>query len=313
MNGTRVKGTHDMQPDQLQDRLAGMMSFPVTPFDGDGKVDLARFRDHVEYQAQTAAAALFVACGTGELFSLAPPEVRAVTAEAARTLDGGKPVVVGIGYGSAVGAQMARDAQDDGADGLLVFPPYLVKGGQEGLYRYYEHIAASSDLGVIIYQRDNVRFTPETLSRLATIPNVIAFKDGVGDVDLVTRLRLACEDQLRFMNGLPTAELAVQAYRAAGVASYSSAVLNFVPEVASAFYAAVEDGDQETVDRILREFFVPFIELRDQVPGYPVALVKAAVGLRHGSVGQPRPPLIAPTKEHLEELAEIIDRGLGCI
>lgn len=302
-----------MQPDQLQDRLDGMMSFPITPFDGDGGVDVPRFREHIEYQASTVAAALFVACGTGELFSLAPAEVRTVTAEAAAAVGGSKPIVVGVGYGAAVGAQMAADAQEDGADGLLVFPPYLVKGGQEGLYRYYEHIAAASDLGVIIYQRGDVRLTPDTLQRLAELPNVIAFKDGVGDVDLVTRLRLACGGQLRFMNGLPTAELAVQAYRAAGVASYSSAVLNFVPEIASAFYAAVEDDDQTTVDRILGEFFVPFIELRDQVPGYAVALVKAAVGLRHGSVGGPRPPLVAPTDGHLDELSKIIDRGLGCI
>jgi 5-dehydro-4-deoxyglucarate dehydratase len=308
-----VKGTNQMQPEQLKDRLAGIMSFPITPFGSDGGLDVPRFRQHVDYQAETAAAALFVGCGTGELFSLTPAELRTVAQEAAGVSAGRKPVVVGVGYGAAIGAQMASSAREDGADGLLVFPPYMVEGGQEGLRRYYERIAASTDLGIIIYQRDNVRFTSRTLEQLAEIPNVIAFKDGLGDVDLVTRLRLSCGEQLRFMNGLPTAEIAVQAYRAAGVASYSSAVLNFVPEVASAFYTAVEDEDQATVDRILREFFKPLIELRNQVPGYAVALVKAAVGIRQGYAGEPRPPLIAPTPDHLEELSDIIDRGLKCV
>lgn len=301
------------QPDQLHAELAGLMSFPITPFNADGSVDVARFRVHVEYQLSTPAAALFVACGTGELFSLAPSEVRSIVAEAKATAGDLKPVVSGVGYGAAIGVEMARDAQAAGADGLLVMPPYLVKGGQEGLYQFYARIAAATDLGIIIYQRDNVRLERPTLERLAEIPNVVAFKDGLGDLDLLTRLRIACGEQMRFMNGLPTAELSVQAYRAAGVASYSSAVLNFLPELAGMFYDAIENNDQETVDRILREFFSPFIELRDQVPGYAVALVKAAVGLRHGAVGDPRPPLVAPTPEHLQQLEELIDRGLKCL
>ena len=302
-----------MQPEELQTRLSGMMSFPVTPFDSDGEVDVPRLASHVEYQLGTTAAALFVACGTGEMFSLAPDEFRVVVEESAKLVDGRKPVVAGVGYGVAIAVLMAREAERAGADGLLVLPPYLVKGGQEGLYRYYEQIASSTRLGLIIYQRDQVRLEPETLERLAEIPNVVAFKDGLGDVDLITRLRVTCGDQLQFMNGLPTAELSVHAYRAAGVSSYSSAVLNFVPEIATAFYDGVERGDTESTDELLREFFTPFINLRDQVPGYAVALVKAGVGMLHGPVGDPRPPLVGPPTEHLQDLQAIIDRGRACL
>lgn len=302
-----------MQPDDVSARLDGIMSFPVTPFTAEGAIDVDRYRHHIDYQRQTDAAALFVACGTGEIFSLTPSEVGTLVAECRSVVDRDTPVVAGAGAGVALAKQMAQEAERAGADGLLALPPYLVKGGQEGLFRYYQEIAAATDLAVIIYQRDNVRIQPSTLERLADIPNIIAFKDGLGDVDLITRLRVTIGDRLRFMNGLPTAELSVQAYRAAGVASYSSAVLNFVPEIASAFYQAVENDDQKVVDRLLLEFFKPFIELRDEVPGYAVSLVKAAVGLRHGPVGDPRPPLVPPTAEHLARLRTIIDDGLNCL
>ena len=115
------------------------------------------------------------------------------------------------------------------------------------------------------------------------------------------------------MNGMPTAELTSHAFRACGVQSYSSAVLNFVPEIAERYYAAFVAQDNETTDLLLDGFFRPFVELRDQRAGYAVSLIKAGVNARGASVGQVRPPLSAPTHDHLEQLERIIHHGLGLV
>ena len=103
--------------------------------------------------------------------------------------------------------------------------------------------------------------------------------------------------------------MSVQAYRAIGVDSYSSAVLCFAPDIATAFYRAVTAGDQARVDRLLAAFYLPFVALRDAVPGYAVSLVKAGARLSGLAVGPVRPPLVDATPEHEARLAEILVSG----
>ena len=108
-----------------------------------------------------------------------------------------------------------------------------------------------------------------------------------------------------------TAETTVPAYRGIGVELYSSAVFCFAPEISLAFHRAVSKGDDRLVERFLAEFFHPLVALREQVPGYAVSLVKAAVRQRGLDVGGVRPPLVDPSPEHLEELRRITDAGLA--
>jgi 5-dehydro-4-deoxyglucarate dehydratase len=299
-----------MSPDELKLALSGVASFPVTPFGTDGELDLDRFRQHVEYQASTIASALFVACGTGEGFSLSVDEIRRVLGAARGSVGAASiPIVVGVGHGLAMASELAADAERLGADGVLIMPPYMAAGSQHGLFEYYARVSSVTNLGTVVYQR-GLRLDSSTVARLSEIPNVIAFKDGLGDLEQMTRLKVRLGSSLRLMNGLPTAELSVQSYRAAGATSFSSAVLNFLPEVVEAFNTSVETGAQESVDHLLSHFYLPLADLRDQVPGYPVSLIKAAVSLRLGSVGDPRPPLRPPTPQHLEQLRQLIDFGL---
>lgn len=302
-----------MELDELKAKLTGLMSFPVTPFGPSGEVDLPRFRRHVRHQLETDVNALFVACGTGELFSLGIDEHEAIMRAAVDEVAGEKPVVAGVGYGTAIASAMAVAAERAGADAVLVLPPYLVHAEQQGLLAHYRQIAASVSIGIIPYQRDNAMFAPATARELADIPNVIALKDGSGSTDSLVRIRLATEGRLLLMNGTPTAEVACHAYRACGVQSYSSAVLNFVPEIALRFYRAFEADDTTTTDTLLQGFFMPLVALRDQVSGYAVALIKAGVNARLDSVGHVRPPLVPPTDAHLERLDRIIADGLALI
>ncbi|MZD06685.1 5-dehydro-4-deoxyglucarate dehydratase [Streptomyces sp. SID5785] len=306
-------GTPETVAARLRDGMAhGVLSFPLTSFRADGTLDLDGYRAYVAAQVATAPGALFPACGTGEFFSLDEDEYRRVVTAAVEETAGRVPVVAGTGYGWAQAARFARIAEEAGADALLVLPHYLVSGPQSGLLAQIEQLAARTRLPLVVYQRDQVVFTADTLRRIAALPNVIGFKDGHSDLDRLQRLTLAAPDGFLFFNGAATAEVQARAYAAVGVPAYSSAVHAFAPEIAAAFLDALHAGPAGTdrVDALLRTFYVPFVELRDRVPGYGVSLVKAAARLRGRPVGPVRAPLADPTPEHLATLERLLAAGL---
>ena len=292
---------------------SGPLFFPVTPYGPDGSVDLDVYRAHLRQGVDAGAAAVFACCGTGEFHALTPEEFQDCVRAAVTETAGRVPVIAGTGYGTALAVRYARLAAEAGADGLLALPPYLVAAAQEGLLRHYREVAAATALPVIVYQRDNAVFTPETVVGLARTEGIIGLKDGLGDLDLMQRTVSAVRGEVPgdflYFNGLPTAEQTQLAYRAIGVPLYSSAVFCFAPEVALAFHRALVDGDRATADRLLDGFYRPFVELRARGRGYAVSLVKAGVRLRGLDVGEVRPPLHEPDEEHVKQLAEIIERG----
>ncbi|MFF5493210.1 5-dehydro-4-deoxyglucarate dehydratase [Streptomyces aquilus] len=309
-----------MTPADLAARLgipSGPLFFPVTAYGPDGAVDLDTYRAHVRRGVEAGAAAVFACCGTGEFHALTPEEFEACVRAAVEATQGRVPVLAGTGYGTALAVRYAKLAASAGADGLLALPPYLVIAGQEGLLRHYREIAGATALPVIVYQRDNAVFTPETVVELARTEGVVGLKDGLGDLDLMQRTVSAVRSEVPgdflYFNGLPTAEQTQLAYRAVGVPLYSSAVFCFAPEIALAFHRALESGDRTTVDRLLDGFYRPFVELRAQGRGYAVALVKAGVRLRGLDVGEVRPPLHEPAEDHVKRLAQIVERGYALL
>lgn len=297
--------------------LSRVLFFPVTPFGKRGDVDQGLLREHVAARLEHAPGAVFAACGTGEFHALSLAEHGSVVAGAVAATAGRVPVFAGAGGGLGHALDTARSAVEAGAEGLLLMPPYLTGGPQEGTLAWVEAVVEAADRPVIVYQRSTLRLAPRTVARLAADPRVIGLKDGVGDVDLLQRIvgavRAAGHDGFTFFNGLPTAEASMLAYRGLGVRLYSSAVFAFLPEVATAFLAALESEDQATISRLLREFYLPLVDLRDRVPGYPVALVKAGVAVRGPDVGGVRPPLLDPSPEDLALLRALIEHGLSLV
>ncbi|NEB76958.1 5-dehydro-4-deoxyglucarate dehydratase [Streptomyces sp. SID14478] len=292
---------------------SGPLFFPVTAYGPDGAVDLDTYRTHVRRGVEAGAAAVFACCGTGEFHALAPEEFEACVAAAVEATEGRVPVVAGAGYGTALAIQYARAAERAGADGLLAMPPYLVVAAQEGLLRHYTQLAEATSLDIIVYQRDNAVFTPETVIALARHPKVLGLKDGLGDLDLMQRIvsavRTEVPEEFLYFNGLPTAELTGLAYRGIGITLYSSAVFCFAPTIAQAFHKALTTGDDATANRLLDGFYRPLVELRNQGRGYAVSLVKAGVRLGGLDVGEVRPPLQEPREDHVKQLAELVQRG----
>jgi 5-dehydro-4-deoxyglucarate dehydratase len=291
----------------------GVLSFPLTSFRDDGSLDPDGFRAHVAGQLTAAPGAVFPACGTGEFFSLDEDEYRRVVAIAVEEAAGRVPVVAGVGYGWAQAVRFARIAEEAGADALLVLPHYLVTAPQDGLVAQLEHIAARTRLPLIAYQRGQVAFTAASLRRIARIPTVIGLKDGHSDLDRLQRLTLAAPDDFLFFNGAATAEIQARAYATVGVPAYSSAVHAFAPEIANAFFAALREGDDKTVEKLLHDFYVPLVELRDRAPGYAVSLVKAAARLRGRPVGPVRAPLTEPSAADLADLRTLLTTGLDLV
>ena len=294
-------------------QLDGVLFFPVTPFTPDGEVAEDVLAEHVKHGVAAGPGGVFVACGTGEFHALEPEEFERTVRVAVEATAGRVPVFAGAGGSLPLARKFAAAAERAGADGILLLPPYLVGCPAGGIARYVTEVVGSTELPVIVYQRNNAVFTPEAAVEVAKLPNVIGFKDGLGDLDLMQRIVLSVRESIdkpfQFFNGLPTAEMTVPAYRGIGVELYSSAVFCFAPEISLGFYNAVTTGDTERVNALLHGFYKPLVELRDKVPGYAVSLVKAAVVRGGLDVGGVRPPLLDPTEEHLVELDRIVEAG----
>jgi 5-dehydro-4-deoxyglucarate dehydratase len=300
--------------------LDGVLFFPVTPFDDNGEVDLTRLAEHVAKGVDAGPGGVFIACGTGEFHALEAVEFAGIVRTAVEATGGRVPVYAGTGGSVAQAKIFAKAAAEAGADGLLLLPPYLVTMPQRGLVDYTREVAAATDLPLIVYNRGNARYSEASAIEVAHFPNVVGFKDGTGDVDMVARIVRAVTDALeptgkpfQFFNGLPTAEVSQQAYRAIGVTLYSSATFAFAPELALAFYEALERDDEALTAALLRDFFHPLVRLRDTVPGYAVSLIKAGVSMEGVAAGPVRPPLIMPSPEDRDTLADIIAAGRAVI
>ncbi|MGV9935017.1 5-dehydro-4-deoxyglucarate dehydratase [Streptomyces olivaceoviridis] len=295
-------------PAELRSRLgSGLLSFPVTHFRDDLSFDEDAYRENIVRLAKYDVGGLFAAGGTGEFFSLTPSEVERVVTAAADSAPDDTPILAPAGYGTTTATEFAAAAERAGADGILLFPPYLTEAGQEGLARHVEAVCRSTSLGVVVYSRANAVYSADTIARLAeTCPNLIGYKDGVGDIDTMTRVYTRLGERLTYIGGLPTAETFALPYLELGVTTYSSAIFNFLPDFALGFYTAVRERRHDAVLRMLTDFVLPYTEIRNRQPGYAVSIVKAGMTATGHSAGPVRPPLIDLSAPELDELTRLI-------
>jgi len=287
----------------------GLLSFPVTHFKDDFSFDDAAYRANLDWLFSHPAAGLFAAGGTGEFFSLTLGEVERVVRAAVEQTGGRVPVIAPAGYGTAMASQLCASAEAAGADGILLLPPYLTEAPADGLAAHVEQVCQSTRLGVIVYNRANQVLDEVALERLAErCPNLVGFKDGVGDLELMTRIHARLGDRFTYVGGLPTAETFALPYLTLGVTTYSSAIFNFVPEFALDFYTAVRAGNHAKVYADLNKFVLPYIALRNRKRGYAVSIVKAGMKAIGRSAGPVRAPLTDLTEAEQAELKTLIAR-----
>jgi 5-dehydro-4-deoxyglucarate dehydratase len=288
---------------------AGLLSFPVTHFKADLSFDEPQYREHCDWLLQHGVTGLFAAGGTGEFFALTPQEALTVCRAAVEETRGRVPVIAGCGYGTALAVEMAKGAEKAGANGILLLPPYLMTPSQAGLAAHIQAVCKATSLAVIVYNRDNAVVNEDTLAQLCEqCPNLVGFKDGVGDVELMMRVYSRLGDRLVYIGGLPTAETFAMPYLEMGVTTYSSAIFNFLPDWALSFYQAVRARDHARVIHELNVFVLPYIAIRNRGRGYAVSIVKAGCTVVGRHAGPVRPPLTDLTPAELSELRALIDK-----
>lgn len=301
-----------MEQDELKQRLSGVLAFPVTPYTADGRVDRDAARANASWLPDYGVSALVTPSGTGELFGLSPDEciemVR-VTVEAAR---GRVPVIAGVGYGPRVAADLARRAEEVGADGILVMPPYYAQPDPDGLIEYYREIASATRLGMMPYARAPVSFTPELMTRLISeIPNLVAFKDGRGDLRQFQRIRERAiadhgPDRLAWLAGI--GDDMVGPYFGVGVDGFTSSLACFWPEAAMRLYELASSGRFDALAEYHRHAVAPIYEFRQRRGGFEVSVTKAAMDLLGHTAGPVRAPLANLTSDDRAELGALLQR-----
>ncbi len=296
-------------PEMAKILAKGLLSFPVTHFDSGLQFQEGPYREHCAWLLSfNRLTGLFAAGGTGEVFSLTPGEVRQVVTAAVKETNGQTPVIAGCAYGTVMAMDLAKAAEAAGADGILLFPPYLIVPNQEGLMAHVDAVCKSTRIGVIVYNRDNAILTDDSLARLCEgNPNLVGFKDGVGDIELMMRIYARLGDRLTYVGGLPTAETFALPYLEMGVTTYSSAIYNFMPEWALSFYDAVRAKNHAKVMKGLKEFVLPYIAIRNENKGYAVSIVKAGMTAIRRGAGPVRAPLTDLTADQFGRLKKLIE------
>lgn len=288
----------------------GLLSFPVTDMDEKGNFLESTYIERLKWFLEHEITAVFVAGGTGEFFSLSRQEYRQIIRAAVKTVDQQIPVLSSLGRSIPEAVEFAQMAEEEGIDGLLLMPPYLTGCPAEGIIQYAQTIMEHTQLPVIYYNRANGILSADHIHELAAAcPNLIGLKDGTGNMQNLNDTIKTVGDRLAYIGGVPTAEIISEAYLSIGVNTYSSAVFNFVPDLAIRYYKALRAGKQETVQRIIKEFFIPFVRLRSKKAGYAVSLIKAGAQLIGKSAGDVRPPLIMPNANERNVLKDLIERA----
>ena len=301
-----------LTPEDLKSHLCGAIAFPITPYAAQGDVDLDAVRANAAWLAESGVCSIVAPSGTGEFFSLDPGEAAAVTRATVEAVNGRVPVIAGVGIGPRVAADLARAAEAAGADGVLILPPYYALPDPAGLIDYYQATARATKLAVMPYARDSAVFTPEAVEQLACrIPNLIAFKDGRGDLRLFMRIlervnNNVGEHRLVWLGGVGDDLLAP--YVAAGAQGFTSSLACFWPEISVALWQAAAKRDWDSLAKLHARVVQPIYELRSRRRSYEVSVMKAAMEILGHRAGPPRPPLVDLLESDREDLCALLDK-----
>ncbi len=291
---------------ELRNQLRGVLGFPITPFRQDFSLDLDGLARNVDRMACHPFCALVAAGGTGELYSLSVAEIVDVVRVTVQAAAGRMPVVAGVGFNAALGAEIAHGVEKAGAASLLVMPPYYGNPPEQGLFDYYAAIGRATGLPLMIYSRDWAVFSPQQVARLAErLPALAAWKDGQGDARKYQRIMSYVGDRLVWLGGI--GDDCVPAYFAIGVQAYTSSISNIAPKLSLQLAEAGLAKDFARLDGLMRRYVHPLYAIRDRMRGYEVAVMKQAMEILGMAAGPVRPPLAACRAEDVADIRRLLE------
>ena len=229
-------------------KLRGIIPPVVTPMHADEAVDLDGLRRVIDHQLAAGVHGLFVLGTTGEFYALDDAEKQAVVATAVSHVNRRVPVFAGTGaIATRDIVRLTRMAEREGADGVSVIAPYFIKPTQAELVDHFRRVAESTGLPVVLYNNPatcgGLSIEPDTVAKLAEVPNVVGIKDSSGDLqNTIEILRRTPRDTFAVLNGRDTLILAALQAEAAGAIPASC---NVAPQLCVGIYEAFTRGDIE--------------------------------------------------------------------
>lgn len=276
----------------------------VTPFDADGRLDEARAAALAGRLIARGNDSLVVAGTTGESPTLSDDEKIRLFRAVKEAVGNRAKVIAGTGtYDTAHSIHLSKEAHRTGADGLLLVNPYYNRPSQEGLYAHFRAVAESTPLPVMLYNipgRTGVNCAPETIARLAEVPNIVAVKEAAGSLDQVSEIRVRTPDQFEIYSGDDSLTLPKLAVGATGVVSVAGNLAGLeIQEMIRAFFAG-RVAEALRIHRRLWPLFKVLFITTNPVP------VKAAMRLAGFDCGRVRLPLVDATPKEEEQIGAVL-------
>jgi 4-hydroxy-tetrahydrodipicolinate synthase len=284
--------------------LFGCGTALITPFRADGAVDEPALHSLVHHQIDNGID-LLVPCGTtGEASTLTDREWLRVIEVVCAAADGRVPVFAGCTSNSTQSAvdRVRRVSQSIGLTGILTANPYYNRPGQQGQFLHFKAIAEATDLPVLLYNipsRTGTNLEPETVLRLAEIPNIIGIKESSGNMVQITELLTHAPRTFRVFAGDDTLALPVLALGGAGLISVAS---NAIPAQMADLVRAALEGDWVTARRLNRQYFRLMQAHFWEPSPAPVKAVMAILGRGPDHLRLPMVPVTKSTRSRLELL-----------
>lgn len=262
----------------------------VTPFTEDGRVNYSVAEQLAAHLADNGTDGIVVCGTTGESPTLSWDEEYQLFQVVQKAVSGKAKVLAGTGSNSTSEAIAAtQKAAKIGLDGSLQVVPYYNKPPQEGLYQHFQAIASSCpDLPLMLYNipgRTGQNLQPETIARLAEIPNIVAVKEATGNLDQASQIRYLTPPEFAIYSGDDSLTLPLLAVGGIGVVSVASHLVGIqMQQMIQAF----EKGETQVATQIHLKLFPLFKALFCTTNPIPL---KAALRLQGWEVGSTRSPL----------------------
>ncbi|HHV54345.1 MAG TPA: 4-hydroxy-tetrahydrodipicolinate synthase [Firmicutes bacterium] len=293
----------------MQPVFGRLITAMVTPFDEKLAVDYGKAAYLATRLVETGSDGVVVCGTTGESPTLTREEKVNLFRTVAEAIGGKATVIAGTGsYSTRDSIELSQAAEKAGVDGLLLVVPYYNKPPQEALYRHFRAVASATSLPVMLYNvpgRTGTNLAPDTVARLAELPNVRALKEAAGNMDQVSELRRLVPEEFGIYSGDDSLTLPMLALGAVGVVSVASHLVGRrLREMIDSFVA----GKTEEATRIHLELFPLFRALFLTSNPIPVKRMLQLVGEDMGGL---RPPLIEASPAETDRLRTILqDLGL---
>jgi len=319
-----------MKPGELKKKTRGIIHLVMTHFDKNGLIDEQALRTSVDYAAKALKGqdAMFMTLGsTAEFYAMSDEECKQIIRIVVEQVNGRFPVITGVGRsGTKPTIEMARYAQQTGADGLMVMSPYYLPATEDGLYRHFSQVAESVDIALLIYNNPSTTklwIPPPLMAKLSKIDNIIADKETVSDILAFYWMQKTIDPKdMVVLCGV--GQMMVQFCAVVNCPGFVTEYVNFAPEIAIGLYDAMKKKDFDMLARIsdriapYHSFVSKIAKKRGALPSvvspyilsptlpFIQSVVKEAMALKGLPGGKAREPMENLTQDEIKELKQVL-------